>query len=150
MCWRFWKSRQQDTFGLSRFGEVAPNFLGGKRKDWSHQFYQTEQKIIEGTLGTATFTSIRPGDVKTVLENIQIQRGQLYGTKLVQAVIDQMKFKFFIGLTNPGNKFGQPGKGHAIQLLAFARRKIMLAGVKIIEVALIKNGPYCANGDRLR
>ena len=85
---------------------------------------------LYGALGASTFPGIGLGDVKPILQDVQVDGAHLHGAKLVQAVESLVKFIILVGPFDPGQQLGQPGQGQAVQFAALTGSSQWVSGSK--------------------
>src|SRR6476659_1940828 len=72
--------------------QMLPYLFSGEAKNGRKQAYQTMSDVVQRTLRRASWNTLGCGGIKPVLENIQIETAQIFGTEIMQSMHRQVKF----------------------------------------------------------
>ena len=71
---------------------MLPYLFSGEAKDGRKQAYQAMSDVVQRTLGRAAWNTLGCCGIKPILENIQIETTQIFGTEIMQTMYRQVKF----------------------------------------------------------
>jgi hypothetical protein len=77
---------------------VLPDFIGGKREDGSHESYKDFKDLIHGSLSGFSGDGFGRGHIKPVFYDVQIKRGKIKHTEIMEAMVYGVKLEIVIGV----------------------------------------------------
>src|SRR5262245_3438163 len=112
---------------------MLPDFFGGKRKDRRHEMNQRIKNVIEGRLCGTSFSGLSGFTVEAILDDIQVLGAEIDAAKVVQGVIDDVKFEILVGVAAPGKQILRAVENPTVEFWQTLSDRVA-AGLEIIEV----------------
>src|SRR5215469_10314765 len=75
---------------------IAPCFLRGENKNWCEQTAERVENFAHRRLCCTPTWRFRRVAIHPVFSNIDVEAAQIHSTKLIERVVDLVKFEFFI------------------------------------------------------
>ncbi|VTR68162.1 hypothetical protein DESC_70002 [Desulfosarcina cetonica] len=135
---RVWlgKAYQVNALGLVRDSrQVGPDLFRGKGHDRRHDACHGIQNGVHGRLGATPRQGCRRAGVEPVLEDIQVEGGEIHGTVVIQAVVDHMELIGVIRLEGTLDHPLEFVQGEAVDIQHLVNRHGVLLGIEIVQVA---------------
>ena len=120
---------------VAGFWQVGPNFLAGEGKDRGEHQRHIAQDAVDGGLRRASGNRIRLFNIKSVLDDVQIEVGQVDGAEVVDGVVDLMEIKLLIALVALLGNLVHAGQRPAVQLMQLIVCNRIGVRVKVVEVS---------------
>ena len=115
-------------------GHGLPDLITGEGQNGREQLCQCVQNQEQGALGGAAAQAVLLLAVQPILQDIQVEGGQLHHAEIVDGVGDHMVLVAHVGLTAQLYQLVQLGQGPAVQLFHLFHGN-QVVGVELVEVA---------------
>ena len=116
-------------------GQGLPDFFGGKADDGSDELHKGEQDFIHRRLGASPQAGIVFFRIKTVFQDIQIYRGQVDGTEIMNRMVHDVEFIVFISLENGPFHLFHTEQCPFIQFFHIFISHTVFCRIEIVEIA---------------
>ena len=115
-------------------GHGQPDLVAGEAQDGGHDLGDGVQDQVEGRLGAAAGQAVLLLAVQAVLDDVQIEVGQLHHAEIVDGVGDDQELIVIVSLGALFNQGVQAGDGPAVQLQHIGGSH-QLVGIKAVQIA---------------
>ena len=116
------------------FWQVSPDLFAGECKDWSKYQSHIAQDAVDSGLSCTSGYRVWFFNIQSVLDNIQIEVGQVDGAEVADCIINQMELKLIISFVAFFCNLIHSCQSPAIQFFQLIVRNRIGIWVKVIKV----------------
>jgi hypothetical protein len=77
---------------------VLPDLIGGKREDGGHKSHEDFKDLVHSGLSGFSGDGFGWGHIKPVFNDVQIKRGKIKDTEVMEAMVHGVKLEIVIGI----------------------------------------------------